>query len=85
MSAIYNCVLTDATLVDDQLANASYELKMLHDKLQLLRINSDGFNSDLGADWRQSKEGGCMPPTLHDQVTRVVHRQRHQDRMRTYY
>ena len=43
VSTIYNCVLTEATLDANQLANASYELKTLHGRLSLLRINSDGL------------------------------------------
>ena len=43
VSTIYDCILTDATLDGDQLANASYEMKTLHLTLSLLRVNSNGL------------------------------------------
>ena len=43
LSTIYQCVLDNVTLDNGRLANASYELKTLHDKISLLRINSDGL------------------------------------------
>ena len=50
VSAIYNCVLTDA----------SYDLETLHGRYHCY-TSTWCVVSDQGSDWRSSKGGGCVP------------------------
>ena len=43
LSTLYKCALKNSTFDADQFYNSSYELKMLHGRLSLMRINSDGL------------------------------------------
>ena len=78
LSTNYNCVLENVTFDNEQLANASDELKTLHDKLSLLRINSDGLLLVGMLIGGRTTEVVMCPPTLRKQITLAAHKTSHQ-------
>ena len=84
LSTIYQCVLDNTTLDSERLANASYELKTLDEKLSLLRINNDELLPIRVLIGGRAREVVVCPPTLRKQITLAAHKTSHQGVSRTY-